>query len=201
MEFKEKLQTLRKQKGLTQEELAEKIFVSRTAISKWESGRGYPNIDSLKQIAKLFSITIDELLSGDELLSIAENDNKQKESNFRDLIFGLLDIFSSMLFFLPFFAQKNNGIIQEVSLLSLTAVSLYLKVTFIILILLTIISGLLTLSLQRITKPFWLKIKYKLSLILNIIAVFVLTISLQPYASIFLFAFLLIKVLSFTKIK
>ena len=46
MEFNEKLLELRKQKGLTQEELAEVLFVSRTAISKWESGRGYPNIDS-----------------------------------------------------------------------------------------------------------------------------------------------------------
>jgi transcriptional regulator with XRE-family HTH domain len=48
LELNEKLQELRKQKELTQEELAEILFVSRTAISKWESGRGYPNIDSLK---------------------------------------------------------------------------------------------------------------------------------------------------------
>ena len=54
MEFNKKLQELRKQKGLTQEELAEKLFVSRTAVSKWESGRGYPNIDSLKEIARFF---------------------------------------------------------------------------------------------------------------------------------------------------
>ena len=44
MEFHEKLQELRKQKNLTQEELSEILFVSRTAISKWESGRGYPSI-------------------------------------------------------------------------------------------------------------------------------------------------------------
>lgn len=78
MEFNEKLQELRKQRGLTQEELAQSLYVSRTAISKWESGRGYPNIDSLKAIAKFFGVTIDELLSGDELLTIAEEDNKQK---------------------------------------------------------------------------------------------------------------------------
>ena len=42
MEFYEKLQELRKSRGLTQEELAEMLYVSRTAISKWESGRGYP---------------------------------------------------------------------------------------------------------------------------------------------------------------
>ena len=76
MEFHEKLQELRKQKGLTQEELAQALFVSRTAISKWESGRGYPNIDSLKAIAKFYCVTIDELLSGEEALTIAEADGK-----------------------------------------------------------------------------------------------------------------------------
>ena len=66
MEFNEKLQELRKSKNLTQEELASTLFVSRTAISKWESGRGYPSIDSLKALSNFFGVTIDELLSGDE---------------------------------------------------------------------------------------------------------------------------------------
>ena len=66
MEFNEKLQELRKSRGLTQEELAEALFVSRTAVSKWESGRGYPSIDSLKEISKYFSVTIDELLTGEK---------------------------------------------------------------------------------------------------------------------------------------
>lgn len=56
MEFHEKLQELRKQKGLTQDQLAEKLYVSRTAVSKWESGRGYPNIESLKAISKYFGV-------------------------------------------------------------------------------------------------------------------------------------------------
>ena len=63
MEFHEKLQELRKQKGLTQEQLAQQLYVSRAAVSKWESGRGYPNLDSLKALAKFYSVTIDELLS------------------------------------------------------------------------------------------------------------------------------------------
>ena len=90
MEFNEKLQELRKQKGLTQEELAEMLFVSRTAVSKWESGRGMPNIDSLKAIAKFFSVTVDELLSCEEVLTIAEKDSKEKEQHFYDVLFGLL---------------------------------------------------------------------------------------------------------------
>ena len=58
MEFGEKIQKLRNQNKWTQEQLAEKLYVSRTAVSKWESGKGYPNIDSLKDIAKLFNKTI-----------------------------------------------------------------------------------------------------------------------------------------------
>ncbi len=115
MELSEKLQELRKEKGLTQEELAEALFVSRTAISKWESGRGVPNIESLKAISKFFSVSIDELLSGEEILKIADEDNKQKEKHTRDLVFGLLDCSLIMFLFLPFFGQKGDEIIKEVS--------------------------------------------------------------------------------------
>ena len=81
MEFNEKLHELRKSKGMTQEELADALYVSRTAVSKWESGRGYPNIESLKEISKYFSVSIDELLSGDKLISIAEKENKDNIKN------------------------------------------------------------------------------------------------------------------------
>mgnify|MGYP002512675738 CR=1 FL=1 len=103
MEFNVKLQELRKSKGLTQEELAQKLFVSRTAISKWESGRGYPSIDSLKEIAKFFSISIDELLSTNEVLTLAEEDSKEKERRSRDLVYALLDLSALLLLFLTFF--------------------------------------------------------------------------------------------------
>ena len=59
MEFNEKLRELRARRGLTQDELAEKLYVSRTAVSKWESGKGYPNIESLKAIARFFSVSVD----------------------------------------------------------------------------------------------------------------------------------------------
>ena len=83
MEFHEKLQELRKQRGLTQEELAQRLYVSRTAISKWESGRGYPNIESLKAIAAFFSMTVDALLSSDEVLTLAEKSQRQTKSLMR----------------------------------------------------------------------------------------------------------------------
>ena len=77
MEFGEKLQKLRKDRGLTQEELAEALYVSRTAVSKWESGRGYPGIDSLKEISRFFGVTIDGLLGADEILSAAEQEKER----------------------------------------------------------------------------------------------------------------------------
>ena len=199
MEFNEKLQELRKQRGLTQEELAEVLLVSRTAISKWESGRGYPNIDSLKAIAKFFGITIDELLSSDELLTIAEEDTKQMENHFRDLVFGLLDCSIAMFFFLPFFGQKVNAIIQEVSLLSLTEVAPYLRLTYFVVIIGMIASGILTLALQNCQSVFWLTNKSKISLTLNAIGALLFIISLQPYAATFLFIFFVIKVLMLIK--
>lgn len=199
MEFNEKLQELRKQKGITQEELAEKLFVSRSAISKWESGGGYPNIDSLKALSKFYSITIDELLSSDELLAIAEEDNKQKENSFNDLIFGLLDISVAIFLFLPLFAQKTEGIIQEVSFLSLSEISAYLRVSYVIIVFAIILCGVLTLALQNFRNAFWVKHKSTISIILSAFGALVFMVSLQPYPAAVLFLFLMIKVIILLK--
>jgi len=201
MEFNEKLQELRKNKGITQEELAEALYVSRTAISKWESGRGYPSIDSLKEIAKYFSVTIDELLSSNEVLSIAEEDNKQREKHFRSLVFGLLDISVLMFFFLPFFGQKANGIVQEVSLLSLNGIATYLKTSYYAIVISIVVYGILILTFQNCQKTFWVNNRDKISLILNAVAVFLFIISSQVYAGAFLFIFLVIKALMLIKWK
>ena len=56
--FSQKLQLIRKNKGLTQEELAGKLDVSRQAVAKWESGQVYPDISNLIQISKLFNVTV-----------------------------------------------------------------------------------------------------------------------------------------------
>ena len=130
MELNVKLQELRKQRGLTQEELAEKLYVSRTAISKWESGRGYPSIESLKAIAGFFSVTVDELLSSEEILTIAEENQRQSERRLLDLIFGLLDLIPTLLLFLPMFASKSEGVVQAASLLKLEGVQAYIKIGY-----------------------------------------------------------------------
>ena len=201
MEFNEKLQELRKQKGLTQEELAEKLYVSRTAISKWESGRGYPNIESLKAIAAFFSVTVDELLTSDKILRIAEEDNRRKENHFRDLVYGLLDLCMAMLLFLPFFAKEIDGAIQVASLIALGGVQPYLKTSYIVIVVLMIIMGILLLALQNLRAYAWAKAKLSISLSLGTIAVLLFTISSQPYAAVFAFTLLVIKALMLIKRK
>ena len=199
MTFGEIIKKLRTDKGLTQDELAEKIYVTRTAISKWESGRGFPNIESLKAISKYFSVSLDELLSGEEILAIAENDNKQKERTLRDLIFGLLDCGMSLLLFLPFFGQKADGVIRSVSLLALSNIQPYLKTTYIAFVSIIVVLGIMTLALQNCCQRFWTQSKSILSLSLSAVGVCLFIISQQPYAAVFVFAFLIIKALMLIK--
>ena len=191
MEFHEKLQQLRKQKGLTQEELAAHLFVSRAAVSKWESGRGYPNIDSLKAIAKFYGVTIDQLLSGEEALTIAEDDHRQKQSRFRDLVFGLLDCSIVMLLFLPFFGQQADGAVHGASLLSLTGTAPYLRIAYFVIVLGMMGWGILTLA-RRVRRQ-------AVSLLLNAAGAILFIISRQVYAAAFLLIFLAIKALILTK--
>lgn len=193
MEFHEKLQELRKQKNLTQEELSQILFVSRTAISKWESGRGYPSIDSLKAIAEFFGITIDELLSNRELICIAEKDSRQKTQNMRDLVFGLIDCSVGMLFFIPMFGQPDGEIIRQVSLLSLQEIPLFIKAAYLAIILLTVACGIAALALQNCSSLIWIKAKTVLSMILTIISVVIFIATREPYVAFFTFVLLIIK--------
>ena len=195
MEFHEKLQELRKKKGLTQEELAQILFVSRTAVSKWESGRGYPSLDSLKAISRFFGVTVDTLLSGEELLTIAQEDTKQRENHLRELLFGLLDLSVVLLLILPLFAQKTNGEIREVSLLLLKGTAQYLKIAYSVFVAVSAALGIAMLLLRYRDKSCWKQRISKLSLIFNVAGVLLFVISLQPYAATVLFLFLIIKVL------
>ena len=115
------------------------------------------------------------------------------------MAFGLLDCSVAMFFFLPFFGQKADAIIQEVSLLSLAEISSWLRMTYFVVVIGIIVLGILTLALQNCHQAFWMKNKSKISLVLNALGVFVFIISSQPYAAVFLFIFLAIKVLMLTK--
>ena len=103
MELSEKIQKLRKEQGLTQEQFAEQLFVSRTAVSKWETSRGTPSMESLKQIANLFHITLDQLLSTEEVVVIAENENKDNMKRFASYIDGIINLSALLGLLLPLY--------------------------------------------------------------------------------------------------
>lgn len=84
-EFGEKLKALREKEGMSQTELAERLNVSRQAVYKWESNKGYPDIENLIQISDIFNVTIDELIRKDKILrnkiSIDDDDNFEQFSD------------------------------------------------------------------------------------------------------------------------
>ena len=192
MEFHEKLQELRKSRSLTQEELAEALFVSRTAVSKWESGRGYPGIDSLKKIARFFSVTVDELICPEEIISAAENEKKDFISRYLTLICGVLDCFTALLFFLPLFGNGDSSG-ASVMVFSLTEVSEWLKIAFIAVIGLTVLNGFCGVVLSSFDKSLWNKHRVVTGLVLMIVAAVLFILARQPYAGVFCLFVLIIK--------
>ena len=77
MELEHRLVELRKEKNLSQEELAEKLYVSRQTISNWERGKTYPDINSLLLIATYFGISLDNLIRGDVDITKHQVDQSQ----------------------------------------------------------------------------------------------------------------------------
>ena len=111
----------------------------------------------------------------------------------------MLDCSIAMVFFLPFFGQEVNAVIQEVSLLSLNEISSYLRAIYFVLVIGIVVSGILTLALQNCRCTLRVRLKSKLSLLLNTVGAFLFIVSLQPYAAVFLLAFLTIKALMLIK--
>lgn len=193
MEFHEKLQKLRKDRGLTQEELANALFVSRTAISKWESGKGYPSIDSLKEISVYFSVTIDELLSGEKMLSIAEKENKENLRKMCDLLFGILDVSSFILIVLPLYPNMADGFIHSVNLLSYTQTTLLNRMLYWVMFSLLVVIGIVKLLLTKFGTEKCNKIITGVSMAFSILTVLFLAITRESYAIIVAFVLLTIK--------
>lgn len=193
MEFHEKLQELRKSKGLTQEELAEEIYVSRTAISKWESGRGYPSIDSLKEISNYFSVTIDELLSSEKILSIAEKENKATLQSMCDFLFGLLDIFAIVLIVLPLYPNVEEGFVYSVNLFAYTQTTSLNRSLYWIMIVLLVVVGIIKLILTKLGIQRYNQIATGVSMSISILSVLLWAITRGSYAVVVVFLLLVIK--------
>ena len=192
MEFHEKLVELRKSKGLTQEELAEALFVSRTAISKWESGRGYPSIDSLKEISHYFSVTIDELICSREMITAAEDDRKTMLGRYVSVICNALDILTAVLLFLPVFGNGADSP-ASAALFGLTGIRPWLKTVFIVLIGIIALNGICGVIISRFEKPVWNHHRLVTGLALSVAATAVFIVTRQPYAGITCLTILVMK--------
>ena len=197
MQLSQKIQALRKEKGLTQEEFAKMLFVSRTAVSKWETGRGIPSIDSLQAIAKLFSISLEELLSADEIIMLAKNESKESVSSFRRYIKGILNLSCIITAFLPLYKIQINNYFYSVPLYALSG---WLMMFFWLFTLLMTNCGIIQIIFnQKGSNKFKNAISITANLI-NVIAIFVLILSGQPYPAILFLCLLLTKIsLNFIK--
>ena len=102
MKLSDNLKKIRKEHNLSQEQLAEKLGVSRQSVSKWESGQAYPEMDKMIQICQMFNLSVDELLN--ENYKEVNNNKQSKNSinkfidDFLDYITKTIDMFSSMKF-------------------------------------------------------------------------------------------------------
>ena len=196
MEFNEKLQYFRKKSNLTQEELAEKLFVSRTAISKWESGRGMPSISSLKAISEVFNVSIDELLSSEEIIEAAEKEKKENMKSFKNIIFGIIDLMSIIFLFIPLFGKEINGYIYLVNLFSINRVGKYI---YLIIIGVTILYGVSELIMSKFENKSVDKINRIISLGLTSIAIITFIATREPYIAFIEFWIFLIKIVVYIK--
>ena len=192
MEFNEKLQELRKSRSLTQEELADALFVSRTAISKWESGRGYPSLDSLKQISRYFSVSIDELICPEEIISAAEEEKKASVDRIFTLTCGTLDILLALLLFLPVFGNGTDKP-TSVSLFTLTGINPWIKTVFAAVITLSVLNGICCVIISHLDHPVWDRHHLVTGMVLSIVSSAIFVLTRQPYAGITSLAVLVVK--------
>ena len=193
MEFSEKLQVLRRDRGMTQEELAQALFVSRTAVSKWESGKGYPGIDSLKAIARFFGVSIDDLLSGEKLISIAERENRATIQRIYGLLFAAADVAAGLLAVLPLYPKVVDGFVYSVNLPAYTeAAVLNRTVYWILLLALTLLgaANILMICTQREKRQ---RVLRGCSMLVGMLAVVILALGSETYAVVAAFLLLMIK--------
>lgn len=193
MEFNEKLQELRKSKGMTQEELAEALYVSRTAVSKWESGRGYPNIDSLKELSRFFSVSVDDLLSGDKLISIAEKENKSNIRRMCDFLIGIVDLFSLILVVLPLYPNEINGFVYSVSLIDYTQTTDFSLAIYWAMFISLFVCGVMKTIIMKADNKKANEAMLVISIVLNIFIVLLLALARQAYAVAVAFLLLVVK--------
>lgn len=197
MELSKKIKQIRNDNKLTQERFAEKMLVSRTTVSKWENGTCYPSIDSLKYMSKMFDISLDKLLSNEEILEIARNENQNNISKYNCLLFCLLDIVRIIFIFLPLYAYKTNDFVYSVSLFNSNDLGATLKIIFMLIFIVFLILGIIELIFNSKINNGLIN---KISLFLDMISIFILLFTKQPYVIALMFIVFIIKITMLTNV-
>ena len=193
MNFANNLQKLRKLSSMSQEALAEKLDVTRQSVSKWESGKGYPSIDSLKYMSKLFSISIDNLLSSEEILDIAEQDKQQRLKKNNGFIFSAFDILSLFMIILPLYESTVNNYIYSVSLFAKNDLFNYIKITYLVSYIILFIIGIVEIILNLLGKEKIQKNLNIISLLIHLALILFFIMTKEPYACSLIFILFVFK--------
>ena len=197
MELSKKIKKIRNDNKLTQEQFAEKMLVSRTAVSKWEIGACYPSIDSLKYMAKMFNVSLDKLLSSEEILEIVKIENQNNISKYNGLLFCLLDIVRIIFIFLPLYSYKTNDFVYSVSLFNSNDLGLLLKIVFMLIYIMFLVLGIIELIFNYKGNN---RLINKISMLLDGISIFVLLFTKQPYVIALMFVIFIIKIIMYLNV-
>ena len=196
MDFGEKLKALRTERGLTQEQLAAKLYVSRTAVSKWETGGGSPNLDSLQVVARLFDVSVDDLLSTDDLIVLARDERRSTARSSGMLSFGLLDVLAVVFAFIPLYGVDDGSLVRMANLADYGAsvdfgASFAAKAAAVVSLM---FMGAVEIVLAAVGSRRAARIVALVGFAVQALAVVLFASTMQPYATTLMFALLLAKV-------
>ena len=196
MDFGEKLKALRTERGLTQEQLAARLYVSRTAVSKWETGGGSPNLDSLQAVARLFDVSVDDLLSTDDLIVLARDERRSTAASGGLLAFGLLDVLAVVFAFIPLYGVDDGSFVRMANLADYGA-SVDFGASFAVMaaaVVSLMFVGAVEILLAAAGSRRAARIVALVGFAVQALAVVLFASTMQPYATTLMFALLLAKV-------
>ena len=196
MDFGEKLKALRTERGLTQEQLAARLYVSRTAVSKWETGGGSPNLDSLQVVARLFDVSVDDLLSTDDLIVLARDERRSTARSSGMLSFGLLDVLAVVFAFIPLYGVDDGSLVRMANLADYGA-SVDFGASFAVMaaaVVSLMFVGAVEIVLAAAGSRRAARIVALVGFAVQALAVVLFASTMQPYATTLMFALLLAKV-------
>ena len=196
MDFGEKLKALRTERGLTQEQLAARLYVSRTAVSKWETGGGSPHLDSLQAVARLFDVSVDDLLSADDLIVLARDERRSTARSSGMLSFGLLDVLAVVFAFIPLYGVDDGSFVRMANLADYGA-SVDFGASFAVMaaaVVSLMFVGAVEILLAAAGSRRAARIVALVGFAVQALAVVLFASTMQPYATTLMFALLLAKV-------